>query len=142
MRADAFEGVGERLEFPSLDVLGEVFLDAATVDGPCRSECLESFGGDVDEDDAPVVCGAFAVDESGFFHFVDDAGEAASAEEDSACELVHAQPVLGAFEVDECVVPVEGESALCLQFGVEDVDQRVGGLEEHPPGGELFSVRA
>jgi hypothetical protein len=50
--------------------------------------------------------------------------------------------VLGFLEVDEHVVPAERDFSLLLQFCVENVDQREGGLEEGSPNDELLPRRA
>jgi hypothetical protein len=47
--------------------------------------------------------------------------------------------VLGLLEVNEDVVPAERDPSFLLQFGVEDVDQREGGLEEGSLDDELLS---
>ena len=93
MFADVLKGGGERGEFAPVEVSHEVFLDAAAVYGSRVVECFESRRCDEDVHDAPVLGWSFAANESGGFHAVDDACEAAFARQDSVGELGHAQPV-------------------------------------------------
>lgn len=65
------------------------------------------------------MCGPDAADESGLFHSVDDAGEAALAGQDPLGELVHADAVGRFLEVDEHVVPADRDADVAFQFGVE-----------------------
>jgi hypothetical protein len=73
-------------------------------------------------------------DEAVRAHAVDQAGEAALAEEDAGGELRHAQAVaLGFLELDKDVIPWEGEGLFGLQFGFEHADDAGVCLEECPP---------
>jgi hypothetical protein len=74
------------------------------------------------------------LDESGFLHSVDDAGEAALAVEDPLGELVHAQAFGGLLEVDEGVVPAQREPGVAFELGVEHVVERQRALEVEAPG--------
>ena len=87
--ADLFEGAGEGFDVGFGEVLGEVSFDSVSVVAAGVFHRLGALVGEDDEDRAPVVLGADAADESGFFHPVDDAGEAALAVEDPVGELVH-----------------------------------------------------
>ena len=86
---DLFECAGEGSDVGVGEVLGEVSLDAVSVVAAGVFERLCAFVGEDDENGAPVVFGAGAVDESCFFHAVDDSGEAAFAVEDPFGECVH-----------------------------------------------------
>ena len=112
MVADVFEYVCERGEFTPVQVLDEVFLDAAPVYGSGCAQSLESCGGDQDFDDAAVVGWALAPYEPCLLHAVDHPGQPALTEQDPPRELVHAQAVFCLFEVDERVVPTERDPAL------------------------------
>ena len=89
MVADVFECVGEGGEFALVEVLDEVFLDAAAVRDACRLQRLESCGCGVDFDDATVVGWALAPYEPCLLHAVDHPGQSALAEQDPARELIY-----------------------------------------------------
>jgi hypothetical protein len=84
----------------------------------------------------------FAAHETGRLHAVDHARQAALAEEDPVCDFGHAEPLGRILEMDQDVVPPERDPSLRLHLGVENVDERQGGLQEDTPLGTLFCGRA
>ena len=94
---------------------------------------MPSFG-ENDEDRAPVVFGANAQDEPRLFHSVDNAGEAALAVEDPVRERVHRYPFRRLLELDENVVPAQGDPGVAFELGVEHVEQCERAFEVEPPG--------
>jgi hypothetical protein len=119
-----------------------MLLDAPAVDGARRMQRVKALPSDEDLDDPAVVRRSLAAHESGLFHAMDDARQPALAGEDPAGQLVHPEALLGLLEVDEHVVPPQGHATFHPKLGVEDVDERKGAFEEHPPHGELVRGRA
>ena len=138
MCADFLEGPRQGFDLVVGEVLGEVSFDSVSVVAAGAVHCVGALVCEDDEDCAPVVLGADAADESGLFHLVDEAREAALAVQDVSRELAHRNTVGRFLEVDEDVVPAQREAGLVLEFGVEHALQRQGALEEQAPGSEPF----
>jgi hypothetical protein len=134
MGADLFERPSQRLDVGVGEVMGKVLLDRVPVVAASLLHRPAAFVGEDDEDRAAVVLGADATDEAGLFHSVDDTGEAALAVEDPFGEHIHAQAVGCLLELDEYVVPAQGNPGVALELGVEHVDQCECTLEVEPPG--------
>jgi hypothetical protein len=102
---------------------------------------VAAFVGEHDEDRAAVVLGADAAGEACLFHSVDDPGEAALAVEDLLGERVHPQALGAVFELDEHVVPAQGDASVAFELRVEHVDERERALEVEPPGAQPLGRR-
>jgi hypothetical protein len=135
---DVREGVQKRVEVAVVQVLREVLVDPAAVNDARGSERLRSLRRHDDLDRSAVVGWTLPLHEPRLLHAVDDPREPALARENPARQLVHADPVVGLFEIDKDVVPTQRHLGLGLQLGVEDVDQRIPALEEDAPNRQLL----
>jgi len=130
------ERASERLDVGVGEVAREVLFDCVPVVPASLLHRDAPLVGEDDEDRAPVVVGADALDEAGLFQTVDDAGEAALTVEDAFGKFVHAQTTGCFLEVDEGVVPAQRDAGVALELGVEDVGERERALEVEAPGAE------
>lgn len=138
MIAHFFERTRERGEVSIAQVLSEMLVDPPSVHASRVRERFQSRGGHHDLDHAAVFGRPSPLNESGLFHAVDHAGQAALTRKDAAGQLVHANPVLGLLEMNQHVVPAKRDPPLFLKFGIEDVDQRERRLQEGAPDDELL----
>ena len=132
---DAFQHAGEGFRIFGHQVVGEVPGDAAQVDRGGFAQTRSAFRGQLHPAAAAVFGVGGAVDQALGAHAVDEAGEAALAEEDRAGEVGHAQPLIACFaQLEEDVVQGQGQAALAHEVGFEEGrDAGVGG-EEGAPG--------